>query len=101
MMIMISFISIFATSFLQVVDKVNITSSTSTDDDTTSTSSIDNLQFAIALQGVQLGGSNRYFSFTLQQVTMDASSGSPVWTRTQIFLSPCDIDDWENVGDNF
>jgi hypothetical protein len=29
------------------------------------------------------------------------TSGSPVWTRTQIFLSPCDIDDWKDVGDEF
>jgi uncharacterized membrane protein len=65
MVIMISFVSIFATSFLQVMNKVNISASTSTGDDTTSTNSIDDLQFAIALEGVQLGGTNRYFTFTL------------------------------------
>jgi len=62
---MVTFISIFATQFIDVANRVEISATTSTSDDMSSTNSIENLQFAIALAGVQLGGNSRYFSFTL------------------------------------
>jgi hypothetical protein len=60
------------------------------------------LQFAIGINGVQLGGTARYFDFVLEQVSITGNNGTqPILTTTQILLLPCNLETWSSFGTNF
>ena len=55
------FIVIFFQSFITVLDRVDISAQMSSTDQTESTNDVADLQFAVGIQDVQLGGAARYF----------------------------------------
>ncbi len=59
--IMSFFIVIFFQSFVEVLNKVDISASMNSNDQTESTNEVTDLQFAVGIQDVRLGGTDRYF----------------------------------------
>ena len=85
--IMSFFIVIFFQSFLEVLDRVDISAQMSSTDQTESTYDVSDLQFAVGIQDVQLGGTARYFDIYMEQVTISGNSGgAPTTTNRQILL---------------
>ena len=99
---MLGFIAIFSKSFISVLNRVDISATMSSSDNTESTNDVTDLQFAIGIQGVLLGGSARYFDIYLEQVSISGNAGAaPVITQKQVMLEPCSVDNWKDVGDHF
>jgi len=100
--IMSLFIAIFFTSFLEVLNRVDISATMSSSDKTESTNEVGDLMFAIGIEDIQLGGAARYFDIYMEQVSISGNTGaSPMTVPSQIMLEPCNIDNWKNVGDHF
>lgn len=90
--------------YLQFVDMFTyqqITYSQGISDDVDSDSSITSIQFAVSIDNVDLTASPKKFIYQLYQNSVVTVNGTPTTTKTEIKLSPCQLSDWENVGDGF
>lgn len=87
--------------FVQMLTYQQITYSQGVSDDIESDSSIDSLQFAVSIDGVDLTASPKKFIYLLFQNSIVTVNGTPTVVKTSITLSPCKVADWENIGDKF
>jgi len=88
--VMVAFGAIFYKSFLSVINRLDITYSSNLSDDTSSTSSITNVQFAIGIDGVDFSVTPWKFKISLNQKDIQVGSGGATnMTTSSIALKPC------------
>ena len=98
---MIGFTYVLALQLQDMFNRLSITYSSGVSDNIESTTSISKIQLAVSIDGVDLSINPRRFIFQLEQVQMGNQNGSVVFVKREIRLSPCQKNDWTNIGNNF
>jgi hypothetical protein len=80
---------ILYTQFVTMFSKLDISYSQGLSDDLASETSISDLQFAVAIDGVDLSVTPRKFQFLLSQTSIAPINGTPTKISSPIILSPC------------
>ena len=98
---MIGFTYVLALQLQDMFNRLAITYSSGVSDNIDSTNSISKLQLAVSIDGVDLSISPRRFIFKLEQVQYGNQNGTIVAIKRPVNLSPCQKNDWKNIGNNF
>lgn len=99
--IMCFFGYILYSQFVDMFSKLDISYSQGLQDDLDSDTTISGVQFAVAIDGVDLSVTPRKFQFLLSQTSIAPINGTPAKVSSPIILSPCQKEDWSSLGDNF
>jgi hypothetical protein len=99
--IMCFFCYLLYTQFSDMFNRLTITYSQGLADDISSDSSINDIRFAVAIDGVDLSASTMKFLMLLGQVSIAPINGIPTEVVTPIPLSPCQLSDWKDFGKDF
>jgi len=59
------------------------------------------LQLAVSIDGVDLSDNTKKFIFFLKQNRIASVNGTPTIVKTDIRLSPCEVEDWSSLGTAF
>jgi hypothetical protein len=87
--------------FSDMLNNLNITYSQGMADNISSDSSISDVRFAVAIDGVDLSASTMKFVILFGQVSIAPINGTPTEVATPIALSPCQLSDWKDLGQDF
>jgi len=81
--------------------KLDITYTQGLSDDISSDSTITDVRFAVAIDGVDLSATTMKFVILFGQVSTITTNGTPIEVATPIILSPCSLSDWKDLGEDF
>lgn len=99
---MVAFGYILYLQFVDMFGNLTITYEQGLSEDISSVNSLTGVQFAIAIDGINLTQSPRKFRCLLNQVELVGfKDGIPALKSASIALEPCAASDWSSLGANF
>lgn len=101
-LIMGGFAYVLYIQFVSMFNNLSITYSQGVSDDIASDSSISSIQMAVSIEGVDFSASTKKFMPFLFHVSISpVINGTPKTVKSSVMLTPCKLDDWKNIGNNF
>lgn len=100
-LMMSGFAYVLYIQFVSMFSNLLITYSQGVADDITSDSSINSIQMAVSIDGVDFSVSPKKFRCLLNHISISPVNGIPTMVSTPVNLTPCKLANWVNIGNNF